>query len=317
MERNFIIKPYDIGYLFFIKCITPIHVGAISGRQMVDKSVQRDNLELPMIFSSSIKGAIRHQVDNLSEICGKDIDKKKLFGQEPGEPTPRPGSIVFLDARLLFIPTREIDLTYVYVTSPILLHKLFLYYEVIHGKRLIDDEDLNKILVEEGKFIILSTGKGPRNIEKKEKKGLYVNERELICQGILDEKLREKFTNILKIIGIENEPIIIISDKDIVPIANDSTIVYWRNRLKKDMKVVERGALWSEEYIPDGTVFVSGVFLSTSMLLNEEEKLCEKVREDAKKLLEKILKDKYYFVGGLETIGKGLIKTILFEGDSK
>lgn len=176
---------------------------------------------------------------------------------------------------------------------------------------------MNKILVEEGKFIILSTGKGPRNIEKKEKKGLYVNERELICQGILDEKLREKFTNILKIIGIENEPIIIISDKDIVPIANDSTIVYWRNRLKKDMKVVERGALWSEEYIPDGTVFVSGVFLSTSMLLNEEEKLCEKVREDAKKLLEKILKDKYYFVGGLETIGKGLIKTILFEGDSK
>ena len=317
MERDFIIKPYDIGYLFFIKCITPIHVGAISGRQMVDKSVQRDNLELPMIFSSSIKGAIRHQVNDLSEICGKKINKKELFGQEPGEPTPRPGSIVFLDARLLFIPAREIDLTYVYVTSPILLHKLFLYYEVIHGKRLIDDEDMNKILVKEGEFKILSTGKDPRNIDKKER--LYVNERELICQGILDEKLREKFTNILKIIGIENEPIIIISDKDIVPIANDSTIVYWRNRLKKDMKVVVEGALWSEEYIPDGTVFVSGVFLSTHMLVGEEKKLCEetKAREDARKLLEKILKDKYYFVGGLETIGKGLIKTILFEGDSK
>ena len=112
------------GGLLFIKLLTPLHVGS-SETGIIDRPIQRDHLGLPIIFGSSLKGALRHQL-SLEESV-----ERFIFGQRPEEGEEKlPGSVLFLDARPLFVPVRSLIGGYAYVTSPFLLRKLIEYSEI-------------------------------------------------------------------------------------------------------------------------------------------------------------------------------------------
>lgn len=109
--------------LFHITAITNLHVG--SGKEnigVVDNLIQRDVVtNLPVINSSSLKGALREHCD------GKDF-LEYVFGSEPGgtkdnkqdkkEPETKPGNYKFFDAHLLAIPARSDKSPYYMVTCP-------------------------------------------------------------------------------------------------------------------------------------------------------------------------------------------------------
>jgi len=289
--------------LIFIKAITPIYVGS-SVESVADKSIQRDHLGLPIIFASSLKGVLRSQIDWGS-------DEEKIFGQKPESEEQKPGEIVFLDARPLFIPVRSLIGTYAYVTSPFLLRKYADYYELYELRKNGLKQIINKIeekfkKKENGVMLLKGESELKRNIIVNDSK-IYLNEMEF--EIIRNENSQNDLSDLseklfLGDLELEKEPIIIVSDKYIVDLVNKSIIIYWRNRLERSKKVVMRGGLWSEEYIPDGTIFVSG-FLRVRYKVSESQ---EDLESEVKKKLEK---HNILSIGGLETTGKGLVKLII------
>ena len=86
-------------------------------------------------------------------------------------------------------------------------------------------------------------------------------------------------------------------------------IKYTRNRINLNTKTVVTGSLWTEEYLPHGSIFAGIVFLNTprrNKYCNDKicdgQCACQKVNEFIKN------KEFYLNVGGKETIGKGVVK---------
>lgn len=104
-------------YFYRIKCVTNLHVG--SGEEnysVVDNEVERDPVtEVPTIFSSGIKGALREHFERSWGETDKRVEK--IFGSSPKvsrvsndskEKAPQtvPGSFKFLNALLAARPVR-------------------------------------------------------------------------------------------------------------------------------------------------------------------------------------------------------------------
>ena len=84
-----------------------------------------------------------------------------------------------------------------------------------------------------------------------------------------------------------------------------------RVRLDYIRKAVQKGALWTEEYVPQGAVFVGLIEYNTV-----EVRGCEVSPEEARSFLMNNVLDKLnniVDVGGKETIGKGLVEIITVE----
>ena len=105
--------------------------------------------------------------------------------------------------------------------------------------------------------------------------------------------------------GLKDEPIVLIGDDQIVNVVDKSTIKYWRNRLEMHRKVTVRGGLWSEEYIPDGTIFVSGFVKTIYKASQDTHNIQNNI--DLIKILNEKLNNSLISIGGLESIGKGLV----------
>ncbi|MEM4452869.1 MAG: type III-B CRISPR module RAMP protein Cmr4, partial [Thermosphaera sp.] len=116
---------YSEARLLYVRAYTPLHVGVGRGEKAyVDLPIQRDEYGYPVIWSSSLKGAIKAYLDS---------SVKPYLGSEPGEPSSRHSAVVFLDARLLLIPVRVINKVWAYATSTNLLNMFSKYIEVLDG----------------------------------------------------------------------------------------------------------------------------------------------------------------------------------------
>ncbi|MGC9069534.1 MAG: type III-B CRISPR module RAMP protein Cmr4 [Thermoprotei archaeon] len=101
---------YENADLIFIKAITNLHVGTGKGGETVDLPIQRDSFGFPMIYSSSLKGAIKsyiyHKYNN-------DVAEVLLGPDEAGD-FASPVSIT--DAYLLAFPARSLRGVYCYLS---------------------------------------------------------------------------------------------------------------------------------------------------------------------------------------------------------
>lgn len=88
---------------------TNLHVGneSVVNFSVIDKAIQRDVTNgLPCINSSSLKGAVKEYLDQVSDM-GKD-KIIQLFGSVKGNnDTTQKGSAIFFDANLLAIPVPD------------------------------------------------------------------------------------------------------------------------------------------------------------------------------------------------------------------
>jgi len=274
--------------LLFLRALTPLHVGAGRGASIyVDLPLQRDEFGFPTIWSSSLKGALRANFVE-SEASSKRI----IFGPEPAEASEHSSAASFADARLLLIPARTLKGIWTYVTSPHMIEQLATFLEIA-GKVGIEVPR-----VEAGKALVSSDNllfKGSR---------VMVNE--ISLEAKVDTDIAKSLAGVLPgELGdtVKSRGLVVISDDIARTVVNRSVVIQYRVRLKYETKTVDVGP-WSEEYLPIETVMVSLIVCKnfiTPKIQMQADKVCEELEKGYKG-------SKVVYVGGKETIGKGLVK---------
>ncbi len=313
---NKFMGPYKEASLYLFRSVTPIHVGSGRGGELVDLPIQRDSMNLPIIFASSIKGALRSIFEN------KDFEED-LFGPKPEATSQFAGAAAFLDARILMFPVRSLKNLYCYVLSPISLRYLLEYLVIVSS--FSNKTDINtyiesvKILITKAKNlgsneILLS--KDAKDFLMLSDLGIILNEtfiyKEPNSIKLLDnagENALKEIYKLLKLEKIDNQiikRIVIVHDEQFKELLERSIIRQIRIRLKPETKTVERGALWSEEYLPRDSFLIWGCLFSDS-------KKSDNVKaSDLKKTFETELFTNrdvgYIILGGEVTIGKGVLE---------
>lgn len=286
---------YSSRMLMYVRTVTPSHVGIGRGYGVhVDLPVQRDEFGFPCIWSSSLKGAIKSWFPGL----------RPCLGPDPGELEVAPlkqSSISFTDAKLVLIPARVVSGVYTYVTSPHLLDGLARYLQVAG----VQTQPPSAELLEK-----LDKGIALASTDRVLYKGrLIVNELEIPAEhdsGLL-EKLKVKDllpTEVLERVSSKGLVLIPDSGNSSLTVVNRSMLIQYRVRLNKETKTVDAGP-WSEEFVPAETVLASLALCAGSKASEGGEAKCPE-------LLKSEVNNKVVFVGGKETVGRGLVKFYVY-----
>ncbi len=302
--------------MVFAEALTPIHVGAGRAPGVVDLPVIRDSMGYPFIPASGIKGALKNlcvlKVSrsnglNLSTLVNDDGRLKCnegteicccLFGPEPGEGDKGSGMISILDMVVLAMPAPSADKGYVYVTTKPLLMRAEMIAEAL-GMHNIANEVGN----------LINGGSG----ERVDIAGVSVNALRIDGKA---EELKNHIKSLGGLAATALDRLYLVSDAEGVHIINKSLQRITRVRLMMSRKVVRRGGLWTEEYVPAGAIFIGGV-----IKLPFTNEYCGSLKNPDRSLKE-ILEDHvflktqdvnggvitYVGLGGKETIGRGLMK---------
>ncbi|MEM3404681.1 MAG: type III-B CRISPR module RAMP protein Cmr4 [Nitrososphaeria archaeon] len=297
--RESVISPYEASELVLIRSITNLHPGVGRTGEIIDLPVQKDNLGFPIIYSSSIKGALK---STLWQLTGVDREcVKALFGPEPEDGEKFTSAVAILDAFVVAFPVRSLEGVYATATSPLLLKRFSEYLRIIGNKYEYVDE-LSNLSIGDG---VCQTSKNAEDRFKIE----ALNNRFVINEEIevgyrTDQS--DNIGNLENLFDIEQGRLILLNDSDALRALERSLVRVTRIAVDREKKTVKRGALWTEEYIPWNTVFAT-VFLYSKA--KKSENALQKA-DDVKKELHELLNKtrNYLIIGGNETVGRGIVK---------
>jgi CRISPR-associated protein Cmr4 len=239
--------------VYLIKPFTNMHVG--SGKEnagIVDNTIQRDVLtHLPIIHSTSLKGALREYAEkhkrcskeDIIYVFGKGNDKKGGKEQERVDDVNHPGNFIFYCANLLSIPARSDKFPFLNATCPLIIEYFFKQIDLLGG--IIDEKERNAFEKLKLLFIPLQT----------EEKAICFDE---AINGAVVEFYDVKA--VLKTISkdslavlknwIGNNPVLVNNDVFKKNITEKLPVIA-RNNLENGQST----NLWYEEIIPRETVF--------------------------------------------------------------
>jgi CRISPR-associated protein Cmr4 len=211
-----------------------------------------------------------------------------------------PSSISILDAKLLAIPGRVLEGVWAYITTTQLLDYLEKYVSVYN--------EVNKTTQLKLDLSILR----PAKTAKYTRHGrIFVNEYELEVEDALPSNYLEQsgLKGILPddvVNNIASRGILVVSEVSNLGmnLVNRSVLVQYRVRLKRGEKTVDTGP-WSEEYLPVETVFVS---LALCRKFKDKESGVEKTPDQVCDDFANAISGRTLYLGGKETIGRGLVK---------
>lgn len=254
-------------YLLLSYSLTPVHIGAGRSPGVVDLPFQRDSLGYPIVFGSSFKGVLKSRLILEGK---KEKEAKCAFGSEPEEESSM-GRLLVADLIPAFYPAPSMTEGYIYVTDEYLIKRI---EDLISA---VDKKSLN--LYSENK----SGSKEPIFVGMEK----YDYEYELIPNDVI------------KFLGkLVKDKIYVFSEKIGQSIIESSLIRVSRNVLDKKSK--KSSNLWSEEYVPAGTVFVGALIDG-----ERTNPFCDNIDVDG---LIKEFDNMSVFLGGKESVGKGLLK---------
>jgi CRISPR-associated protein Cmr4 len=276
-------------------------MGRSSG--VVDLPIQRDPQGFPVIFSSTFKGALKQHCGTVHNAINNNgrIDCQKanvcccLFGGEGvgGEGETDVTSVVSIsDLYPLAIPVPSLDKGYVYLTSKYLINTL--------------TDLFNAVNYEEGVEFLSSI------VLQKDKDKVTIGTDIVVPLAKVSSSLLDTLSNLGSIANKLKEGIAVEEDDSKAVLEIEKGIIkYTRNRINMSTKTVLSGSLWTEEYLPHGSIFAGILFLNTprrNTYCNGDKKICDD--ECARQRLKEFIKDKEFYlnVGGKETIGKGIVK---------
>ena len=291
------------GLFVLAYAVTGLHPGAGRGYGIVDLPVQKDQLGYPIIFSSAFKGPLKalcagEAINDSGRInCNERPECCCLFGSEPEEEESSKGVLNVLDLLLFSVPAPTPN-GFVQLTTRYLLERARNIFNVIR-----DINGYSGALGNEISLLLNRKGNGEKSVTYGSEVDVYN------LDGL----------NILSTLPLFNGKLAVSNDKRLI---DKSLIVYTRNRLNLLTKVVSEGGLWSEEYIPMGSVFIGGFIIDEGV----RSKYCgetSKIACDSLCFLSylskifhgnKISDDVYSFylnIGGKESIGKGFMKVFV------
>lgn len=331
----------------FLLCETPLHAGSGSDLGIVDLPIQRErHTSYPKIESSSLKGALREDFEtNCSEIeisgekfkINKDVDpnthKAKTgsplalaFGPEGDDSSnAHAGALGFTDARLLLFPVKSMKGVFAWITCPEVLERFVRDMRLAHGfeginlesmpAKLADNEcQANSAELDLSGHIILD-----EYAFKNKPGGLKVK-----MEGELEgTPLGQWLSN--RGVGHQNpfwkeklkNDIVILSNSSFKDFVNLSTEVITRTKIDNETGTVQKGGLFTEEYLPMESLLYCLVMSAPVFQPQKKKKDCLLQNEDD------VMN---FFAAGLRpviqlganaTLGKGLLKTSLLSLSNK
>lgn len=314
---------FNLAKPFFLRVITPMHVGSGSDLGIIDLPIQRErHTGYPKIESSGLKGCIREAFEeNKSKMKKNDINIDgiidELFGPEDAGNNAHAGALGFTDARILLFPVKSMKGVYALVTCPSVIEKFFeeaglcgnnYQFKLKNGKKenynpqkntVANDGHLlinNKIILEEYLFDVKKDG----NTEE-------------LAKWLVD------YTGIDEI----EEKLVILPNDDFRDFVTISTEVNTRTKINPETGTVQQGALFTEEFLPAETVLYSLALATKVFKKNRNENNINinkynNGKEEEKKVM-KFFTDNlpgHLQIGGDATLGKGIVKTKLMEVNS-
>ena len=294
-DQRLVISPYEQAELVLIRAVTNLHPGVGRTGEIVDLPVQKDNLGYPIIYSSSLKGALK------SAIWPRNRNLAKIFfGSEPEEGEKFTSAIAVTDGLIVAFPVRSLEGVYAFATSPLLLKRISEFLKIV-GNAYEYIEELSNLSIGEG---ICQTSKGAGDLFRIEalNNKIIINE-EIDVKYKTDQS--DKIERLEALFGIEQGRLIILDDDDALRALERSLVRVTRIAVDREKKTVKTGALWSEEYIPRETVFAT-LFLYSKAKGPESNMGVEEIRKSFHEEINKMRN--YLIIGGNETIGRGIVK---------
>jgi CRISPR-associated protein Cmr4 len=312
--------------LFFIIAETPLHPGSggeVTG--LVDLPIQRErHTNFPKIEASGLKGCIREAFENSNKQISLNsqqinINDKKIislvFGPEDTEEA-HAGALAFTDARILLFPVKSLKGVFTWITCPMVLERFkedlrltgenFNYMppdEIKEGNCWISDGSTifidDQIVLEEYTF-------------KAEKKDEVKQIADFFAQKIFPQQQNDVYKFWREKL---KKDLVILSDEDFEQFVTSSTEVITRTRINNVTGTVDtkRGGLWTEEYLPQDTIFYSIAMASPVRVEKDKAKGVFNVG-NLDKEAEKVLQffelgiPEVIQIGGNQTIGKGIVR---------
>ncbi len=297
---------------YLLKVLTPLHIGAGQGLGHVDLPIVREaHTNFPYIPGTSLKGALRNlEINQLARKRGEkpsqleekltDKDKfdpedrdivrlAKIFGTagevaeqdkealEEGKEVGA-GKVLFLDAFIVLFPVKSAKGIFSLTTCPYVINRFF---ELLGVEQRVED-------VPEGKVKVLSTN-GHKNLITMTTIKLLLEE--FVFEAEESEELKKFVELVGTFVEEKNKPrIVCVNDTDFMDFVSNYTEVRTHIKINLDTGTVEKekGALWTEEYVPAESVFAfSLVFLEEEISFTPPPT---------------------FHVGGDITTGKGFVK---------
>lgn len=313
--------------LMLYRCETPLHVGSGDEMGIVDLPIQREkHTGFPKMEASGIKGVFR---DKFERELGKENESIcTIFGSDgeirsgEEEKKSEAGGLIFTDARLLLFPVKAGKDVFRWITCPYVLQRFEREWNLTYGEknkldilRGLSTDILNNL--ENGSVYEIKKPMQKNNKSKKDENQIRVNQmKRMISLDEFQFEVKEDIkSNLLEIVEETitsdylteklNKGIVLVSDEVFSYFTEMNTQVDTRIRIGDD-GVVEDGALFTEEFLPEESVLYSAV---------------EEWKDGTLQAFIEGLKKKTFFMqfGGDMTIGKGITEVYVYkkENDSE
>jgi CRISPR-associated protein Cmr4 len=295
---------YDKSKLMFIRATSSLHPGAGDGLGFIDKPIQRqaDN-QFPKMEGSGIKGVIREAFSNESK-----SDVIAAFGPIDADDSQK-SALNFQDARILFFPVPSAIGNTLYITCPMVLERL---------KDEVNRSNPNTLNFTRPN---LSTKDDCINFGGDSDSLVCVNKKILLNTYILNPKKEQTLSNLFTWIADNlfeknsyyhtffKHRMVVVDDALFTFFVKNRTEVITGNRIDPETGVVKDGALFTYEYLPEGTIFYTFVEAGPERVkgnhgINSDDIM--KIFEDG------ITKHPYLKMGGRTSVGKGEVAVKLF-----
>jgi CRISPR-associated protein Cmr4 len=326
---------FQLAKPLFLTCETPLHAGSGDSLGVVDLPIQRErHTSFPKIEASSLKGALREAFEELNRDKTTDTEADKKVKSEnrksiiaafgPNDGDLYAGALGFTDARLLLFPIKSMKGVFAWVTCPKALRQFAEDLKLTEDGPLVEDLPSNPadgkaillqntsslvvnpsfLVLEEYTFVVEASNK--KGIVKKNKEDQQpVNLAKWLADNLFaaNSYWHEK----------AEKDIVVLSDNDFKDFVNLSTEVITRIKIDNTTGTVQKGALFTEEYLPAESVMYALVLASPEFLTQEEAKKKQKARPDTANesmnfFSKTIAKQQVVQLGGNATLGKGLLR---------
>jgi len=213
----------------------------------------------------------------------------------------------FTDARLLLFPVKSMRNVFALITCPKVLERFKEDIELCENSGAVKKHFFENKNVPSEKTIA--------NLEE-----LGIKEKIVLEEYTFDVKQEQNTKDFAEwletMLGIEaiKNKLVVLSNEDFRDFVNLSTEVITRTKINPKTGTVEPGALFTEEYLPAETIMYS--LALTTPIFNNNKGI---FKQNGKKEEEQVMK---YFeegiagvvqIGGNATIGKGIVRTKIWE----
>lgn len=286
-----------ISRLYWLHCLSPLHVGAGQGADYIDKPIMREKVtHWPFVPGSSVKGVLA-DCYHASDAGSRDGDKARAFGKaaHSDDDQAAAAALSFSDASLVCLPVRSLYGTFAWCSSPLVLQRLqrdnaiktfdisdneiWLAADSVLTQTCSQNTTAKKVFLEDLDF----------EVQTKEAAASITTWADNIAKAVWPSEDEKAWQEVFK------QRFAIVSDDVFNYLTETATQVDTRIRINPDTKTTKKGALWTEEYLPMETILAGMVSSFCQDLIDQ---FC---LENKRPILQ---------LGGMASVGRGQVRCL-------